>query len=99
MASNINLPVESFKLNPFVEYRKSIDIFRRNDYNLDRMHLVSIYHGTYNIHQYFYKNTKLLSTMISDSGKILHRRETGFSAKTQRHLSRAVRRARQMGGF
>ena len=41
-----------------------------------------------------YKNLNLLQKFISDRGKILSRRFTGVSAKEQRDLVRAVKRAR-----
>ncbi|MEX2404788.1 MAG: 30S ribosomal protein S18, partial [Balneolales bacterium] len=44
-----------------------------------------------------YKDTDLLNRFMNDQGKILPRRVTGTSAKFQRQLSRAVRRARFLG--
>lgn len=44
-----------------------------------------------------YKDTDTLERFINDQGKILPRRVTGTSAKFQRQLSKAVRRARFMG--
>ncbi len=41
-----------------------------------------------------YKETDLLERFINDQGKILPRRVTGTSAKHQRMLSKAVKRAR-----
>lgn len=43
-----------------------------------------------------YKNTDLLKKFISERGKILPRRVTGTSAKYQRMLTRAIKRARQI---
>ena len=43
-----------------------------------------------------YKNTELLERFISERGKILPRRVTGTSAKYQRPLTIAIKRARQM---
>ncbi|QKS73101.1 30S ribosomal protein S18 [Paenalkalicoccus suaedae] len=43
-----------------------------------------------------YKDTDLLKKFISERGKILPRRVTGTSAKYQRQLTRAVKRARTM---
>ncbi|WP_202081552.1 30S ribosomal protein S18 [Caldalkalibacillus salinus] len=43
-----------------------------------------------------YKDTDLLKKFISERGKILPRRVTGTSAKYQRQLTRAIKRARQM---
>lgn len=44
-----------------------------------------------------YKDTDLLSRFISEKGKILPRRVTGTSAKHQRSLAKAIKRARTMG--
>lgn len=41
-----------------------------------------------------YKNVDTLNRFINDQGKILPRRVTGSSARHQRQLSRAVKRAR-----
>jgi len=45
-----------------------------------------------------YKNTKLLVKFISPQGKILSRRSTGLTAKQQRVMANAIKRAR-MGGL
>jgi small subunit ribosomal protein S18 len=44
-----------------------------------------------------YKNTDLLQRFMNDQGKILPRRVTGTSAKYQRQLAKAIKRARFMG--
>ena len=44
-----------------------------------------------------YKDTDLLRRFISERGKILPRRVTGTSAKNQRKLTTAIKRARIMG--
>ncbi|KAG1137857.1 hypothetical protein G6F64_010011 [Rhizopus arrhizus] len=44
-----------------------------------------------------YKNYRLLSKFVSDMGKILPREQTGLTAKNQRKLAKAVKRARAMG--
>ena len=44
-----------------------------------------------------YKDTHLLRRFISERGKILPRRVTGTSAKNQRKLTIAIKRARIMG--
>ena len=43
-----------------------------------------------------YKDVDLLKNFISERGKILPRRVTGTSAKYQRKLTVAIKRARQM---
>ncbi|UFJ40428.1 30S ribosomal protein S18 [Brevibacillus humidisoli] len=43
-----------------------------------------------------YKDTDLLKKFISERGKILPRRVTGTSARYQRMLTVAIKRARQM---
>ncbi|QKY70819.1 30S ribosomal protein S18 [Lentibacillus sp. CBA3610] len=43
-----------------------------------------------------YKDVDLLRKFISERGKILPRRVTGTSAKYQRKLTKAIKRARQM---
>lgn len=44
-----------------------------------------------------YKNTKLLVKFISPQGKILPRRSTGLTAKHQRVMAKAIKRARATG--
>ena len=44
-----------------------------------------------------YKDIELLKRFISERGKILPRRVTGTSAKSQRKLTIAIKRARIMG--
>lgn len=44
-----------------------------------------------------YKDVDLLKRFISERGKILPRRVTGTSAKNQRRLTVAIKRARIMG--
>lgn len=43
-----------------------------------------------------YKDTKLLQRFISERGKIMPKRITSVSAKKQRELARAIKRARQL---
>ncbi|HET7616452.1 MAG TPA: 30S ribosomal protein S18 [Bacillales bacterium] len=43
-----------------------------------------------------YKDVDLLKRFVSERGKILPRRVTGTSAKYQRPLTKAIKRARQM---
>lgn len=43
-----------------------------------------------------YKDVKTLLRFVNDQGKILPRRVTGTSAKFQRQLTRAIKRARHI---
>jgi len=43
-----------------------------------------------------YKDTKTLRNMVSERGKIIPRRVTGTSARFQRQLTIAIKRARYM---
>ncbi len=43
-----------------------------------------------------YKDAKLLRTFLTERGKIIPRRITGNSAKHQRQLTRAIKRARHL---
>ena len=43
-----------------------------------------------------YKDTELLKRFLNEQGKILPRRITNVSAKFQRQLTRAVKRARHL---
>lgn len=54
------------------------------------------YFTSNNITRIDYKDTDLLKKFISERGKILPRRVTGTSAKWQRRLTVAVKRARIM---
>ena len=44
-----------------------------------------------------YKDTKLLSRYVSERGKIVPSRITAVSAKKQRELAKAIKRARHLG--
>jgi small subunit ribosomal protein S18 len=43
-----------------------------------------------------YKNVNLLRQFVTDAGRILPRKYTGFPAHYQRKLNRSIKRARQM---
>ena len=66
---------------------------RRN--NLRRRKKVC-YFTKNNIESIDYKDVELLKKFISERGKILPRRVTGTSAKYQRMLTTAIKRARHM---
>lgn len=44
-----------------------------------------------------YKDPQLLRRFITDSGKIIPRRITGLTAKNQRRVAKAIKRARNIG--
>ncbi len=44
-----------------------------------------------------YKDVHILKMFLNPHGRILPRRATGLSAKNQRALAKAVKRAREMG--
>ena len=44
-----------------------------------------------------YKNAEFLSKFLTEKGKIIPRRITGCSAKSQRRISKVIRRARHAG--
>ncbi|MFH0908809.1 MAG: 30S ribosomal protein S18 [bacterium] len=44
-----------------------------------------------------YKDSELLRKFMTERGKVTPRRITGTSAKQQRQITRAIRRARVMG--
>lgn len=43
-----------------------------------------------------YKDTEFLQQFINNQGKILPRRVTGVSARVQRQITRAIKRARHL---
>ena len=43
-----------------------------------------------------YKDVRRLQRFLTERGKILPRRATGLTAKQQRQISRAIKRARQV---
>lgn len=44
-----------------------------------------------------FRDTEILRQFTSSQNKILPRRKTGLSAKAQRHVTRAIKQAREMG--
>lgn len=49
------------------------------------------------VQQVTFRDTEVLRRFISGQNKILPRKKTGSCAKHQRHLSREIKRAREMG--
>jgi small subunit ribosomal protein S18 len=50
-----------------------------------------------NIKHIDYKDTEILKKFLNPHGRIISRKKTGVSAKSQRQLSEAVKRARFIG--
>jgi small subunit ribosomal protein S18 len=50
-----------------------------------------------NLTEINYKNVGLLSNYVNEAGKIVSHKQSGFDAKRQRLLSKAVKRARVLG--
>ena len=55
------------------------------------------YFSQHNIKYIDYKDTEILKKFLNPHGRILSRKRTGISAKFQRQLATAVKRARFMG--
>ncbi len=50
-----------------------------------------------NIKDIDFKNTEVLKRFLTDLGKIKPRKKTGVCAKHQRRLTKAIKRARNLG--
>jgi small subunit ribosomal protein S18 len=55
------------------------------------------YFSQHNIKHIDYKDTDLIKKFMNPHGRIISRKRTGVSAKHQRQLATAVKRARFMG--
>ncbi|MEI6396686.1 MAG: 30S ribosomal protein S18 [Candidatus Taylorbacteria bacterium] len=55
------------------------------------------YFNQHNIEHIDYKDTEVLKKFINPHGRMVSRKRTGISAKYQRQLATAVKRARFMG--
>ncbi len=55
------------------------------------------YFSQHNIKYIDYKDTEILKRFINPHGRIVSRKRTGISAKFQRQLATAIKRARFMG--
>ena len=58
---------------------------------------VAVYIPYHIIKDVTFRNTDVLRRFVSGQSKILPRRKTGLSAKSQRHVAREIKRAREMG--
>ncbi|PSO45935.1 MAG: 30S ribosomal protein S18 [Parcubacteria group bacterium SW_6_46_9] len=50
-----------------------------------------------NIEHITYKDTDILEKFLTEHGRIQHRRDSGLTAKHQRQVTQAIKRARYMG--
>jgi small subunit ribosomal protein S18 len=55
------------------------------------------YFSQHNIKYIDYKDTEILKKFINPHGRMIARKRTGISAKYQRQLATAIKRARFMG--
>ena len=55
------------------------------------------YFSQNNIRQIDYKDTEILKKFLNPHGRMISRKKTGVSARSQRQLAVAVKRARFMG--
>lgn len=55
------------------------------------------YFSQHNIKRIDYKDTEVLKKFLNPHGRLIARKRTGVSAKYQRQLATAVKRARFMG--
>lgn len=55
------------------------------------------YFSTNNVQHIDYKDVDILKKFINPNAKIMGKRKTGVSAKNQRKLANAIKRARFMG--
>ncbi|MCX6718988.1 MAG: 30S ribosomal protein S18 [Candidatus Taylorbacteria bacterium] len=55
------------------------------------------YFSQHNIKYIDYKDTEILKRFINPHGRMVSRKRTGISAKFQRQLATAIKRARFMG--
>jgi small subunit ribosomal protein S18 len=55
------------------------------------------YFSQNNIKHIDYKDTEILKKFLNPHGRVLSRKKTGVSSKSQRQLANAVKRARFMG--
>ncbi|MBI5126383.1 MAG: 30S ribosomal protein S18 [Candidatus Taylorbacteria bacterium] len=55
------------------------------------------YFSKNNIKQIDYKDTEILKKFINPHGRMISRKKTGVSARSQRQLATAIKRARYIG--
>lgn len=63
----------------------------------DLLHQLKLRPGHPSLHDDSYKNPVLLSSYVTEMGKIQKRSQTGLTWRSQREVGKAVRRARAMG--
>ncbi|KAJ2783218.1 hypothetical protein H4R18_001819 [Coemansia javaensis] len=86
-------PLESYHPEELNEAnaRRQIDVFSRGQMPADPFKVL----GIDPLKEY--KNSMLLSQYITEMGKIKPRYKSGLSAKSQRRVAKAIRRARSFG--
>lgn len=57
---------------------------------------MSDYYEENNINYIDYKDTDILERFLTEHGRIQHRRDTGLTARHQRQVAKAIKRARFM---
>lgn len=63
----------------------------------DPIHLLNLHPSKPSLSDDSYKNGALLSSYVSEMGRILPRSQTRLTRRSQREIGKAVRRARNMG--
>lgn len=64
---------------------------------IDILHRLKLRPGHVSLHDDSYKNPVLLSEYVSEMGKIMGRKNTQLTRRSQREVGKAIRRARSMG--
>ncbi|KAH3902778.1 related to 37S ribosomal protein RSM18, mitochondrial [Saccharomycodes ludwigii] len=97
---------ENVKIDPrFVRSFNSATTYDPFDFSLARLHLDKKYSNIRSENDFLnkinavdlYVYPQYLSKFLTSSGKIVHRDVTGLSAKNQRRISKAIRRAQAIG--
>lgn len=70
---------------------------KREAMKTDPIHILGLNPAKPSLADDSYKNGALLSEYVSEMGRILPRNVTGLTRKSQRHIGKAIRRARALG--
>lgn len=96
MSEETNVQNEAVRLDPLAE-KAAADMDGRGEGRAKRRGRRKVSYLTTNkIDSVDYKDLAVLRRFLSDRGKILPSRQTGATAKQQRMISRAIKRAREM---